>query len=479
MFESFVIMLREGIEAALVIGIIMVVLKRTERRDLERPVWWGLGLAVLASVGAAVALNLLPIGEELYEGVLYWVSAVFVVSMLWWMHRKSKTLRAEIEKRVRIAAEATASRSQREAWGLGAFVFLMVFREGAETVMFLSAVNLTTEAMLGFIGTLLGLAAAVVFGVMFVKGSVKVDMRRFFMVTEWVLAIFVVQLIVNGYHEFSEIGLMPATRQSMAIVGPAVRNNTLFIIALVAIPLFIWLTRKRDASEPAVALSEAEERLSAARMKRDRLYRYGAAVSSFLVLIAMGIVYAMESMPREVPAPEPVSAEGDAVVIPPEKLEDGKLHRFGIVLGGRTVRFLTIKTADGKYRTAMDACEICGAFGYIHNEKSGNLICLNCGAEINPLTLGSAGGCNPIPLESMVENSTLRVAVRDIGKEAHRFTDKGKQDLVAVDPVCGMRVKMNEAGGFEMYKGKTYYFCNMPEGKCQKLFKENPAKFAN
>lgn len=476
MFESFVIMLREGIEAALVVGIIMVVLKRTERRDLERPVWWGLGLAVLASIGAAVALSLMPISDEIYEGTLYWVSAAFVISMMWWMHRKSRTLKSDVETRVKDVAEATASgRSRKEAWGLGAFAFLMVFREGAEAVMFLGAVNLTTEAMLGFIGTVLGLAAAVMFGVMFVKGSLKVDLRRFFAVTEWVLGIFVAQLLINGYHEFSEAGIMPATQRSMALVGPVVRNNTLFIIALVAIPLFIWLTKKREAGEPAAALSGAEERLAAAKAKRDRFYRYGAVVSSFLVLIAVGVVYGMESIPKAVPQPEPVTREGDVVVIPLEKLEDGKLHRFGVVLDGRMVRFLAMKTADGKYRTSMDACEICGAFGYIHNEKSGNLVCLNCGAEIAPNTLGNSGGCNPIPLESRIDKLMLRVAVRDLEKEAHRFT--GKQDQVAVDPVCGMRVAVNEAGGSETYKGKTYYFCNMPGSKCRSLFKENPAKF--
>ncbi len=146
MFESFVIMLREGIEAALVIGITLVVLKRSARRDLERAVYGGLGLAIVASVGAAVALSALAISEEIYEGVLYWVSAVFVASMMWWMHRKAKSLHAEIEQRVQHAVETAGS--AKEAWGLGAFAFLMVFREGAEAVMFLSAVNLTTDALL-------------------------------------------------------------------------------------------------------------------------------------------------------------------------------------------------------------------------------------------------------------------------------------------------------------------------------------------
>ncbi|MDO8738253.1 FTR1 family protein, partial [Candidatus Deferrimicrobium sp.] len=94
MFESFVIMLREGIEAALVIGIVLVVLKRAGRRDLERPVFLGLGLAVLASVAAAIVLHFMPVGDEIYEGTLYWVSACFVVSMMVWMHRKGKMLRS-------------------------------------------------------------------------------------------------------------------------------------------------------------------------------------------------------------------------------------------------------------------------------------------------------------------------------------------------------------------------------------------------
>jgi FTR1 family protein len=471
-------MLREGVEAALVIGIILVALERTHRKDLVRPVWIGLALAVVASIAAAVALSLVPVQEEIYEGILYFVSAAFVVSMLWWMHRNSRTLRGTIEDRVSSAARATApGGSRKEAWGLGAFAFLMLFREGAEAVMFLGAVKLTTEAMLAFIGTVLGLAASIAFGAMFVKGSIRVDLRRFFAVTEAVLAIFVVQLLVNGYHEFSEIGLLPATPRSMALVGPIVRNNTLFVIALVAIPLFVWLTRKRDQDLPVAAASEVEARLAMARAKRERLYRHGAVVSSLLVLIPVGIVYAMEAVPREVPAPEPVAREGGDLVVPLHDLDAGKLKRFGVVMEGHTVRFLAMKTADGKYRTAVDACEMCGAFGYVQDEQSGNLVCLNCGAEINPLTLGHKGGCNPIPLASSVQGSAVRIAASDLEKEAHRFASH-KQELVAVDPVCGMRVPMAEAGAFETYGGKIFYFCKMPGNRCHTLFKQDPARFA-
>ncbi len=266
MLQSFVVMLREGVEAALVVGIILVALERTGRKDLKRPVWLGLGLAVLASVAAAIALPLLPIREETYEGALYWVSAAFVISMLLWVHRHARTLKRAIEEKVSAAASATASGgTRREAWGLGGFAFLMLFREGAEAVMFLAAVKLTTEAMLAFIGTVLGLAASVAFGVLFVRGTLRIDLRRFFAVTQWVLALFVVQLVVNGYHELSEAGVLPATQRSMALVEPIVRNNVFFVAALASIPLLIWLTRKPSSKPSASELLATERQLATAR----------------------------------------------------------------------------------------------------------------------------------------------------------------------------------------------------------------------
>lgn len=467
MFESFVIMLREGVEAALVIGILLVVLRQSGRRHLERPVFLGLGLAVVASVAAAVALRLLPINGETYEGVLYWVSAAFVGTMMWWVHRNARRFKTQIEQRVRKAAEAAPERSSKEAWGLGAFAFLMVFREGAETVMLLSAVNLTTQAMFSFIGTLMGLVGAVVFGVMFVRGSLHVNLRRFFTVTEWVLAIFVAQLVVNGYHEFSEAGVLPATQRSMAIIGPIVRHNSLFILAIVAIPLFVWISGLKKPALVTEGLAEAERRLALARAARERFYGYGAILSALIVLASVTVVYAREAMPKKLPAPEPIHSEDGIVSIPLSALEDGKLHRYGFASSNRTVRFLALKTADGKVRTALDACEICGAFGYL--QEGPNLVCLNCVAEINPLTVGQAGGCNPVPLEAELSATEVRVSAATLEKEAHRFPAMEQTGLTAIDPICGMMVQINEAAAFETVNGKTYYFCRE---RCRELFRE-------
>lgn len=469
MFESFVILLREGVEAALVVAILMVALRRTGRRDLERPVFAGLGAAVAASVAAAIALTRLPVNEELYEGALYWVSALFVVSMMVWMHRNARHLRSRIVSRVERVARSGPAPAAREAWALGAFAFLMVFREGAETVLFLSAVRLTTDSLLSLLGALLGLGAAVVFGVLFVQGSVRVDLRRFFFVTEWVLGIFVVQLVLNGYHEMSEARFVPATPGTMALIGPIVRNNSVFTMALVAIPLFIWLSRRREAA-PANAGTGAERRLAAARARGDRLYRRAAIGAALSILLVVGLVFAKEREPAQRPEAEAVETRGDVAVVALTKLEDGRLHHFGVQLQGRLVRFLAMKGPDGKVRTALDACEICGAFGYVQEGR--HLTCLNCAAAIPAATLGARGGCNPIPLQSRTTATELRVPLAALRASAPAFDPAPR--VAGLDPVCGMKVEAARAAGSVRRDGQTYYFCS---AKCQAAFEANPEQY--
>lgn len=241
MLESFVVMLREGLEIALVMGIIMVVLRRTQRRDLYPAVFLGLALAIIASVGAAIALSLLPVNRGTYEGVVYLVSALFVASMIWWMHSKSKTLRKEIEKKVEGVALSSGGKQLRESLALGTFAFLMVFREGAETVMFLSAINISAGVASSSTGAALGIAAAVVFYVLLVHGGLKVNLRRFFAVTEWMLGFFIVQLLINSYHELSEAGIFPF----VPFVDSIAHNNSFFIVPMLAFPFFIWLSGKK------------------------------------------------------------------------------------------------------------------------------------------------------------------------------------------------------------------------------------------
>jgi FTR1 family protein len=184
MLQSLLITLREGVEAALIVGIVLGSLKKTGRESWNRIVAWGVFGAVLASLGAAYLVHRPEVGEDAYEGWLMLLGAVFVASMVGWMWRAGKRMKQGIETKLR---DLSAEPSRAAAAGLFLFVFLMVFREGVETVLFLAAVSLRTSELLNLMGGLIGLCLAIALGIAFFKGSVKVDLRKFFSVTSLVL----------------------------------------------------------------------------------------------------------------------------------------------------------------------------------------------------------------------------------------------------------------------------------------------------
>lgn len=196
MFQALVVTLREGIEAALIVGITLAYLSKIGRSGLRRTVYAALGAAFAASVAAGIALSYFQnyINQDRLEGWVMWVAAVLVVGMVVFMMRTARKLKGEIEGKVGSLAGAGSQ------WGLFAFIFLMVFREGAETVGILAGVSLNSSELMSFLGTLAGVLLAVIFGVMFVKGSVRIDLRRFFRVTTVILFFVAAQLIISGYH---------------------------------------------------------------------------------------------------------------------------------------------------------------------------------------------------------------------------------------------------------------------------------------
>src|SRR4051812_36473907 len=165
MLQALVITLREGVEAALIIGITVAYLAKIGRPELRKTVYAGLISAFVASVAIAVALAKTNYNPDLFEGWIMLVASFFVVSMVVFMAKAAKSLKGDIEKKVGGFADAGSK------FGIFAFVFLMVLREGVETVLILSAVTLTTNELFAFLGTLIGVALSILFGVTFVRGS--------------------------------------------------------------------------------------------------------------------------------------------------------------------------------------------------------------------------------------------------------------------------------------------------------------------
>jgi high-affinity iron transporter len=420
MFEAFIVTLREGLEAALVVGIIVAFLRREGYERHLGAVWAGIGAAVAASLLGALVLYRWAVNEEVFEGLLYLGSAVIVGSMMVWMWRHSQVLSGEMKGSLsRIVAR---ERKGAVAAGLFAFTFLMVFREGIETVLFLSALSLSTGGLMAILGVLAGLALAVVFGVLFVRGSVRIDLGRFFKITGIALFIFVLQLLINGYHELSEAGWLPANETTMATVGPLVKNEFFFVAAVLALPLLMLLIPGRGRQE--VVTTGAAARLEKAGSRRQGRARVLGATLGLIIVAALGLGFVYTQPPAALSAATAVTVGGDSTVrIPLSVFQGTKLHRFQATVGGRPVRFFAIPIEPvekgGRIATAFDACVICGPRGYY--QEGSNVTCLHCGSAIYPPSIGQEGGCNPVPLTSRVVGKDLVLKASDLAAGSHFF----------------------------------------------------------
>jgi len=420
MFQSLVITLREGVEAALILGIVLGYLKKTGREAWSRYVWWGLVAAIAASLAAAYVVHRFEIIEDAYEGWLMLVGAAFVTTMVYWMWRTGKHLKKEIETKL---SELSATPSRSAASGLFLFVFLMVFREGAETVLFLAAVSLRTTELLNFIGGILGLGLAVALGVAFFKGSIKVDLRKFFTVTTMVLFVVAAQLLVSGVHELSEAQVLPSGPREMALIGPIVNNDAFFFVVIVALALFLIivqrLQRGSGKSDEASPLSAPERRKLLADQQRDRFWKLAATAASLLVIVLISAQFIYSRTAQAMTPPERVSIENGEALISTGVLADHDLHRYTINVGGVEVRVIAILDPSGTVRAGLDACTICGHQGYYQDGK--NVICRNCGAVIYVPTIGQAGGCNPILIDFLIEGDKLHIAATALTDAARYF----------------------------------------------------------
>ncbi len=305
------------------------------------------------------------------------------------------------------------------AFGLFLFVFLMVLREGVETVLILGAVSLNSTELLSFLGTLLGVIVAIVFGVMFVKGSVRINLQKFFRVTTVILFFVAAQLIISGLHELSENGVLPSSREEMALIGPIVRNDLFFFVTIVALAALMVLFEVKRRQPAALPDSPAERRKALWSARRERLWMVSVYASSFLfiLMVTAEFIYA-KSVSALSPATEVTFSNGQ-LSIPLTQVSDGDLHRFEARENGTAVRFWLYQKPDGKVATVFDACQICGPVGFYKGPNG--VVCKNCAAPINGQSVGMTGGCNPIPLHAEQTADAVIIRETDIAAGAHIF----------------------------------------------------------
>lgn len=218
MGATFIIGLREGIEAALIVSILLAYLRKLERPDGTRLVWVGaLGALVLSGlVGTGIFVAGAAFegrAEQLFEGAATFAAVSVLTWMIFWMRRQSASIRAELHEKVDVALRTGG-------FALAVIAFFAVLREGIETALFLYAAASGTAAEQGavaaqLLGALLGLVAAIVLGVLIYRGGIRLDLRRFFRVTGLALVVIAAGLLAYSLHEFQEAGLLPV------LAGPA------------------------------------------------------------------------------------------------------------------------------------------------------------------------------------------------------------------------------------------------------------------
>lgn len=283
---TFVIGLREGLEAALIVGIIAAFLGKQGRRDALRQVWIGVAAAIVLCLGIGIGLEVLSQQlpqrqQEMLETVVGALAVIMVTYMIVWMKRHSRELKGGLE------ASAAAALARGSALGLVAMAFLSVLREGFETAVFLVATfQASQSATLGALGALVGIVVAVGVGYGIYRGGVRLNLSRFFRATGVVLVLVAAGLVMTALHTGHEAGwvtfgqqqavdltwlVMPGTPLAAVLTGMlGLQPQPVLVEAIgwlvYAVPMLIyvaWPQRRRPqppaapapAAEPATAAS--------------------------------------------------------------------------------------------------------------------------------------------------------------------------------------------------------------------------------
>ena len=234
MLASFLLSLREGIEAALIIGIVLGALRKLNRSEMTPAVWYGALSAILVSLTTGVLLTAFGLGlegaaEQIFEGIAMLLAATVLTWMIFWMNRQARSIKGELEAGVNQATSTGGTRT------LFSLAFLAVVREGIELALFLTAATFASDLQSTLLGTLLGLGAAIFLGWGLFASTRRLNLRRFFQVTGVLLILFAAGLVAHGVHEFNEVGWIPSVVEHVWDTNPIIDENSTLGLMLKAL----------------------------------------------------------------------------------------------------------------------------------------------------------------------------------------------------------------------------------------------------
>lgn len=251
MLATFLIGLREGLEAALVVGILIAYLTRLERRDVLPRLWAGVALAVglAVAIGAVLTFGAYEMtfeAQELLGGLLSVLTVAMVTWMIFWMQRTARTLKRSLE------GDLDRALATGGLWAIVVIGFVSVAREGVETTLLLwSMVQSFGDAPAALLGALLGLGAAVVLGALLSRGMLRLNLRTFFTWTGAFLIVVAAGVLAYGILDLQEAGALPGPFTAMAPIDP---HTGAVAVGWAAFP-FGWAFDVTGAIPPGSALA--------------------------------------------------------------------------------------------------------------------------------------------------------------------------------------------------------------------------------
>ena len=224
MIAAGVLAFREGLEAALVIGIVLGILRQIGRSSYGRMVWLGAAVAGLVSLTAGLGLQALGIAfegpaEAIFEGLAMLAAGGVLTWMIFWMDRQGRSVQTDLEQDVQEAAGGGR-------WAVLSLAFVAVLREGIELALFLTAAAFTATAGATLVGALLGLAGAAVAGWLLFATTARLNVRSFFRLTSFLLILFAAGLVAHGVHELNEIGWIPPVVEPLWDLNPVLDEGS-------------------------------------------------------------------------------------------------------------------------------------------------------------------------------------------------------------------------------------------------------------
>lgn len=234
MLPTYLLSLREGLEAALIIGIVFGALQKIRRTDLTSALWLGVFAAVGVSAITAVVLTVFGLSledgaEQIYEGITMVLAAGVLTWMIFWMSTQAKHIKTDLEDGVNKAVVTTGKRAI--FW----LAFISVVREGVELALFITAAffagskeNIPSNVILTLVGVILGLGTSIILGWSLLAATARLNLRRFFQVTGYLLILFAAGLVAHAIHEFNELGFIPVIIEHVWDVNTIISETSVF-----------------------------------------------------------------------------------------------------------------------------------------------------------------------------------------------------------------------------------------------------------